>query len=278
MTTRPHQSVRKESNREPIFSWISHHLRLLGQVSAAQAAKTFGVNTRQFRRWIEEYNVQAALKGNPEAISLRGPRDAPAFRASGFTSEELEGSGKQARGARDVFPVASGLAPSTSEALALLDAWRAHAILAQVSPDVYEDPTFLDGNGDPIVVETGGAIHPRLDGEIIPALLQALTMKRSVALDYINKKGHRTIPKNKSVVISPDGMLDDEWSTIGDSSKLSSDVLEKMRFRDKTPLYRPPHLRPENRNQGSKNHRLQCLYTQSSGHVRGAGCTIDFSN
>lgn len=195
MTKVSSRPSRKEADRKPVFAWIAHHLRLLGRVSAAQAKRAFGVHPRQFRRWMDDYESQARLGNDPGSQPLKGPwggaTENPMYEATSLSHNEIEHFGSRNRDQADVFPVASGLLPSTSEALDLLDAWRAHAILARVSPRVFGDPTFLDENAEPLVVEVGEAVHPRLDGETIPILLRALSARRPVSLDYINKKGIR---------------------------------------------------------------------------------------
>lgn len=195
MTKSLSRQSRGNANRRPIFAWIAHHLRLAGRVSASQAARVFGVNTRQFRRWMEDYNAQSHTHGDPEGRLGGSPWGAgtadPVYIAQGLTPEQIERSDNRARGQGHVFPIASGLLPTTSEALDLLDAWRAHSILARTAPSAFGDPGFLDDEGNPLVVEVGEAIHPRLDGDVIPTLLQAITLRRAVSMDYINKQGVR---------------------------------------------------------------------------------------
>ncbi len=179
----------------PFLTWMAHRLRLVGQVSAEQAKRAFGIDARQFRRGVESYNSHALQRGQPEVEPVRlewGSGTAnPTFRVAPKEGSPTDREYAAARESGDVFPMASGLIPTTAEALGLLDAWRAHGILARVAPEVYGDPTFMDSRQQPLVEEVGLPTHPRLDGEVIPVLLQAITLRKSVSMDYIDKRGKR---------------------------------------------------------------------------------------
>ena len=177
----------------PFLLWIAHRLRLVGRVSARQAARAFGVNARQFRRWMEQYEEYALHSGHPAVRPFRLPwgrgSDNPTYDAIPVEGEVTDFSQSQAIGEGHIFPVASALVPNTRQAVDLLDAWRAHGILARISPQVFGDDVFLDAQESPLVEEVGVAIHPRLDGDTIPVLLRALVLRQAVSMDYVTKQG-----------------------------------------------------------------------------------------